>query len=76
MKPRLLILIALHLGTVLHAQPADLILRNGKVVLVDKNFRVEEAMAVRDGRVQAVGSHTVPSDWRWPASPPPPSRES
>ena len=58
MKPLLLILIALHLVTVLHAQPADLILRNGKVVLVDKNFRVEEAMAVRDGRVQAVGSST------------------
>ena len=55
MKRLLLALIALHAGAALHAQPADLILRNGKVVLVDKNFRVVEAMAVRDGRVQAVG---------------------
>ena len=45
MKRLLLLLTVLHTGTGLHAQPADLILRNGKVVLVDKNFRVVEAMA-------------------------------
>ena len=36
-------------------EPADLILRNGKIVLVDEKFQVVEAMAVGDGRVQAVG---------------------
>ena len=55
MKSLLLTWLALHLGAILHAQPADLILRNGKVVLVDKTFRVVEAMAVHDGRVLAVG---------------------
>ncbi|MGH7875029.1 MAG: amidohydrolase [Candidatus Binatia bacterium] len=38
------------------AAPADLILRNGKIVTVDRNFSIKEAVAVRGGRVIAVGS--------------------
>jgi predicted amidohydrolase YtcJ len=35
---------------------ADLVLHGGKVLTVDKNFTVTEAIAVRDGRVLAVGN--------------------
>jgi len=35
---------------------ADLVLVNGKVVTVDAEFTVAEAVAVKDGRVMAVGS--------------------
>ena len=34
----------------------DLVLYNGKVLTVDREFRVAEAVAVRDGRILAVGS--------------------
>ncbi len=35
--------------------PADLILHNAQVVTVDANFRTTEAVAVKDGRIVAVG---------------------
>ena len=35
---------------------ADVILHNGKVLTADKNFTVAEAVAVRDGKILAVGS--------------------
>lgn len=35
----------------------DLVFYNGKVLTVDREFRVAEAVAVRDGRVLAVGSN-------------------
>jgi len=38
------------------ALSADLVLLNGKVVTVDPDFSVAEAVAVRDGRIVAVGS--------------------
>ena len=37
-------------------QPADLVLRNGKIVTVDRNFSIKEAVAIKDGRFLAVGS--------------------
>lgn len=37
-------------------EPADLILRHGRIVTVDERFRIAEAMAVRGGRIAAVGS--------------------
>src|SRR5215510_4904758 len=37
------------------AADADLILHNGKVAAVDARFSIHEAIAVRDGRVQATG---------------------
>ena len=38
------------------AVPADLVVRGGRVVTVDRDFRITEAMAIRKGRVVAVGS--------------------
>jgi predicted amidohydrolase YtcJ len=35
---------------------ADLILSNGKIITVDERFTVAEAVAVRDGRIVAVGT--------------------
>jgi predicted amidohydrolase YtcJ len=35
---------------------ADLVIRNGRVLLIDKGFQQAEAIAIRDGRVLAVGS--------------------
>jgi len=35
--------------------PADLILRNGKIVTVDREFSIKQAVAIRDGRFVAVG---------------------
>ena len=37
---------------------ADLVLINGQVLTVDADFSVAEALAVRDGRVLAVGTST------------------
>lgn len=35
---------------------ADLVIRNGRVLVLDKNFRQAEALAIRDGKVLAVGT--------------------
>lgn len=40
-----------------HAKDADLILHGGKVVTVDANFRIAEAVAIKGGRIVAVGSN-------------------
>ena len=37
------------------AADADLILHNGKVLTVDATFRVVEAIAVKGGRITAIG---------------------
>ena len=37
------------------AEPADVVIRNGKIVTVDSDFRIVEAMAVCDQRIAAVG---------------------
>jgi predicted amidohydrolase YtcJ len=37
--------------------PADLILTNGKVITVDDQFRIAQAVAVRNGRFVAVGTN-------------------
>ena len=36
---------------------ADLVLLNGKIITVDGDFTIAEAVAVRDGRIMAVGSN-------------------
>src|SRR5215471_8628326 len=36
-------------------QSADTILFNGKIVTVDPAFSIQEALAIRDGRINAVG---------------------
>ncbi|MFI0485340.1 amidohydrolase [Actinomadura sp. 9N215] len=42
-------------GTGRH-RDADLIIHNGRVLVLDKHFRKAEAVAIRDGRILAVGS--------------------
>lgn len=37
-------------------QPADVVLRNGKIVTVDGDFSIKEAVAIKNGRFIAVGS--------------------
>ena len=54
---KLTALLAFLLVTSLHAAPA-LILHHGKVITVDKNFSIAEAIAIEaDGRIAAVGSN-------------------
>ncbi|MHC4879772.1 MAG: amidohydrolase [Planctomycetota bacterium] len=38
------------------AEPADVVLRNGKIVTVDSDFRIADAMAIRGGRIATVGT--------------------
>ena len=42
-------------GRACNAQPADLILRDGRIVTVDADWRIAEAIAIRDGSFVAVG---------------------
>ncbi|WP_166824994.1 amidohydrolase [Thalassoroseus pseudoceratinae] len=39
------------------AEPADLVIRGGRIVTVDDEFRVVNALAVRDGRIIGVGTN-------------------
>ncbi len=57
MPMKLAPLFALLTSVSLHAAPA-LILHHGKVITVDKSFRIAEAIAINaDGRIAAVGSN-------------------
>ena len=47
------------LATPALAQPADLVLRGGKIITVDKDWRVAQAVAIRDGRFVAIGDEEV-----------------
>ncbi|GIW94479.1 MAG: amidohydrolase [Pirellulaceae bacterium] len=46
--------------------PADLVVLNGKIALVDKEFHIVEALAVRDGLVAATGSNAEIRRWIGP----------
>jgi predicted amidohydrolase YtcJ len=48
------------------AQPADLILRGGRIITVDANWRVAEAIAVRGERIVAVGDNASVDALRGP----------
>ncbi|SMD06525.1 amidohydrolase [Novosphingobium sp. B1] len=48
------------------AQQADLLLVNGKVVTVDRAFAIRSAVAVKDGRIVAVGGPELASRWKAP----------
>jgi predicted amidohydrolase YtcJ len=41
------------------AQPADLVLRGGRIITVDRDWRIAEAVAIRDGRFVAVGDNAA-----------------
>ncbi len=40
-------------------EPADLVLHNGKIVTVDDAFSIQQAVAVRDGRIVEVGGNDL-----------------
>jgi predicted amidohydrolase YtcJ len=56
---RLLAVLFTLLATPALAQPADLVLRGGRVITVDKDWRVAQAIAIREGRFLAVGDDTA-----------------
>lgn len=41
------------------AQPADLLFYNGHVITVDNNFSIASAVAIKDGRILAVGGNDL-----------------
>jgi predicted amidohydrolase YtcJ len=49
-------LLAAALGTAALAQPPDLVLLDGKVVTVDADSSLREALAIRDGKILVLGS--------------------
>src|SRR5688572_14907073 len=54
MRLRLVFLFTL-LATPALAQPADLVLRGGSIITVDKDWRIAQAVAIRGGRFVAIG---------------------
>lgn len=59
------------LGSAAYAQapgPADLLLRNGKILTVDADFTTAEAIAIRGERILAVGSDESVSQTAGPAT--------
>src|SRR6516162_609299 len=68
MSPRLL-LPALTLSvSVAYSQPANLILHNAKIVTVDPQFRIAESIAIRGGRIVAVGRQAETARLAGPAT--------
>jgi len=55
MKHIPVLLVALFTCSVAWAQTADTILTNGKIITVDQQFSIQEAVAVRDGKILSVG---------------------
>jgi len=49
------LLVAFPFAASASAQSADLVLRGGKVITVDRDWRIAQAVAVKDGRFLAVG---------------------
>lgn len=45
---------------------ADLVLMNGKIVTVDENFSIKEAVAVKDGKIFALGGDGEMRRWTGP----------
>ena len=54
------------LGYAQAAEKADLILYNGKVVTVDKDFSIKSAIAVKDGKILAVGGEEIAKNYEAP----------
>jgi predicted amidohydrolase YtcJ len=50
-----LALLTLLLASSALAQPADMVLRGGRVITVDSDWHIAQAVAVKDGRFVAVG---------------------
>ncbi|HXP81542.1 MAG TPA: amidohydrolase [Verrucomicrobiae bacterium] len=54
----LLAVVALAAASPAWSQNADTILVNGKILTVDRQFSTREAIAIRDGKITAVGTNT------------------
>ncbi len=52
---RMLAALALCFAAAVHAQKADTVLLNGKIVTADERGAIHQALAVRDGRIVALG---------------------
>lgn len=50
------------------AQPADVIFYNGKVITADLAFDIRSAVAVKDGKILAVGGPEITRDYQAPKS--------
>jgi predicted amidohydrolase YtcJ len=57
MKYALLAIAALLASQAIAGDPPTLILQNGKIATVDNNFRIAEAIGIRDDKIIAVGSN-------------------
>ncbi len=55
-------------GRIAAAAEAELILHNGKIVAVDKDFTIHQAIGVNDGRIVAVGDDPAVLKLRGPAT--------
>ena len=55
---------ALCFAATAHAQRADTVLLNGKIVTADERGAIHQAVAVRDGRIVALGKSAWCAAWR------------
>jgi len=53
-------------GAILSAQPADLVLRNGKIVTMNPVEPTAQALAVRGGKITALGADAAAQRWIGP----------
>jgi len=60
------VLLAFLVASSIYAQPADLVLRNGKIVTMNSAAPVAQALAVRAGRITALGPDTTAAQWTGP----------
>ena len=65
MRVLLPVLVAAFAASLL-AQPADLVLRNGKIVTMNPAAPTAQALAVRAGKITAVGADGAASQWIGP----------
>jgi predicted amidohydrolase YtcJ len=68
MRIRVLIAAFFICAVAAYAQPADLILHNGKVVTVDPQFHIVDSMAVRGDRIVATGARDEVAKLAGPAT--------
>lgn len=57
MQTRILLLFLLFLGACSSRQKVDMLISNARIYTVDSNFSTAESMAIKDGKIVAVGSN-------------------
>src|SRR3982750_4262319 len=62
------VFLPLLLAVSLYAQPADLVLRNGKIVTMNPAAPVAQALAVRAGKITALGADRAAAQWIGPGT--------